>query len=152
MRGCERLVVGSARRGRGRPKKYWGEVNREDMVQLHITDDMILNRKKWRSSIRIVAALLCLQNVSSFNIVQATHRGIALHIFCRDASAHADSKPSTTFLNFIGLAYWIPKFSMNMEQTCQLKGRMQQAQNPSHCHPPIPTYQKRQTEDSAEDI
>ncbi|KAG5611654.1 hypothetical protein H5410_022935 [Solanum commersonii] len=41
------------RRGRGRPKKYWGEVIRQDMAQLHITEDMTLDRKEWRSRIKV---------------------------------------------------------------------------------------------------
>ncbi|KAG5612483.1 hypothetical protein H5410_023764 [Solanum commersonii] len=45
------------RRGRGRPKKYWGEVIRQDMAQLHITEDMTLNRKEWRSRIKVEASL-----------------------------------------------------------------------------------------------
>ena len=36
VRRCERLVLVGTWRGRGRPKKYWGEVIRQDMVQLHI--------------------------------------------------------------------------------------------------------------------
>uniref|UniRef100_M1BQ44 Polyprotein n=1 Tax=Solanum tuberosum TaxID=4113 RepID=M1BQ44_SOLTU len=43
MRRWERWVVGGTRRGRGRPKKYWGEVIRQDMVQLWITEDMTLD-------------------------------------------------------------------------------------------------------------
>ncbi|KAG5586936.1 hypothetical protein H5410_047370 [Solanum commersonii] len=44
---------GGTRRGRGRPKKYWEEVIRQDMVQLHITGDMTLDRKEWRLHIRV---------------------------------------------------------------------------------------------------
>ncbi|PHU23175.1 hypothetical protein BC332_08282 [Capsicum chinense] len=33
-------------RGRGRPKKYWGEVIRWDMEQLQLTEDMTLDRKE----------------------------------------------------------------------------------------------------------
>lgn len=53
VRRCERLVVGGTHRGRGRPKKYWGEVITLDMTQLHIAEDMALDRKKWRSRIRV---------------------------------------------------------------------------------------------------
>ena len=53
VRRCERLDLGGTRRGRGRPKKYWGEVIRQDMAQLHITEDMTLDRKEWRSRIRV---------------------------------------------------------------------------------------------------
>ncbi|KAG5585498.1 hypothetical protein H5410_045932 [Solanum commersonii] len=35
--------------GRGRPRKYWGEVIRRDLARLHITEDMTLDRKEWRS-------------------------------------------------------------------------------------------------------
>ncbi|KAG5598967.1 hypothetical protein H5410_030337 [Solanum commersonii] len=41
------------RRGRGRPKKYWGEVIKHDMAQLLITEDMTLDRKEWRSRIKV---------------------------------------------------------------------------------------------------
>ena len=40
------------RRGRGRPKKYWVEVIRQDMEQLQLTEDMTLDRKVWRTRIR----------------------------------------------------------------------------------------------------
>ncbi|KAG5585425.1 hypothetical protein H5410_045859 [Solanum commersonii] len=40
VRRCERLVVGGMHKGRGRPEKYWREVIRLDMAQLHITKDM----------------------------------------------------------------------------------------------------------------
>lgn len=33
------------KRGRGRPKKYWGDVIREDMMQLQLSEDMTLERK-----------------------------------------------------------------------------------------------------------
>ncbi|XP_070036192.1 uncharacterized protein [Nicotiana tomentosiformis] len=51
---CEQLVVEGKRRGRGRPKKYWGKVIRQDMARLQISEDMALDRKMWRSSIRVV--------------------------------------------------------------------------------------------------
>ncbi|KAF3628092.1 putative pre-mRNA-processing factor 6-like [Capsicum annuum] len=46
VRRCERLALDGFRRGRGRPKKYWGEVIRRDMEQLQLTEDMTLDRKK----------------------------------------------------------------------------------------------------------
>ncbi|KAG5628180.1 hypothetical protein H5410_013398 [Solanum commersonii] len=46
------------RRGRGRPKKYWGEVIRQDLAQLHLIEDMTLDRKEWRSSIKVMV-LVC---------------------------------------------------------------------------------------------
>ncbi|KAG5600808.1 hypothetical protein H5410_032178 [Solanum commersonii] len=54
VRRCEGLVVEGTRRGRGRPKKYWGEVIRQDLAQLHLTEDMTLDRKEWRSRIKVV--------------------------------------------------------------------------------------------------
>lgn len=42
---CERLTIDSFRRERGRPKKYWGEVIRHDMMQLQLTEDMPLDRR-----------------------------------------------------------------------------------------------------------
>ncbi|XP_070056639.1 uncharacterized protein [Nicotiana tomentosiformis] len=45
VRRCERLALTSIRRGRGRPKKYWGEVIRQDMARLQISEDMALIRK-----------------------------------------------------------------------------------------------------------
>ncbi|KAM3235512.1 hypothetical protein P3L10_015549 [Capsicum annuum] len=51
VRRCERLALDSFRRGRGRPKKYWGEVIRRDMEQLQLTEDMTLDRKVWRTRI-----------------------------------------------------------------------------------------------------
>ena len=47
----ERLALDGFRRGRGRPKKYWGEVIRRDMEQLQLTEDMTLDRKVWRARI-----------------------------------------------------------------------------------------------------
>ncbi|PHT47840.1 hypothetical protein CQW23_12048 [Capsicum baccatum] len=52
VRRCERLALDGFRRGRGRPKKYWGEVIRRDMEQLQLTEDMTLDRKVWRMRIR----------------------------------------------------------------------------------------------------
>ncbi|KAG5625059.1 hypothetical protein H5410_010277 [Solanum commersonii] len=46
VRESEGLVVEGTRRGRGRPKKYWGEVIRQDLAQLHLTEDMTLDRKE----------------------------------------------------------------------------------------------------------
>ena len=54
VRRCERLAVVGTRRGKGQPKKYWGEVIRQDMARLRITEDMTLDRELWRSSIKVV--------------------------------------------------------------------------------------------------
>ncbi|KAF3619661.1 hypothetical protein FXO37_33609 [Capsicum annuum] len=51
VRRCERLALDGFRRGRGRPKKYWGEVIRRDMEQLQLTEDMTLDRKGWKMRI-----------------------------------------------------------------------------------------------------
>ncbi|KAF3619694.1 putative varicose-related protein-like [Capsicum annuum] len=48
VRRCERLALDD-----GRPKKYWREVIRHDMEQLQLTEDMTLDRKVWRSRIRV---------------------------------------------------------------------------------------------------
>ncbi|KAL3372146.1 hypothetical protein AABB24_008601 [Solanum stoloniferum] len=53
VRRCEVMVVEGTRRGRGRPKKYWEEVIRQDLAMLHITEDMTLDRKEWRSRIKV---------------------------------------------------------------------------------------------------
>ncbi|KAF3612695.1 50S ribosomal protein L2, chloroplastic [Capsicum annuum] len=50
---CERLALVGFRKGRGRPKKYWREVIRHDMGILQLTEDMTLDRKVWRSRIRV---------------------------------------------------------------------------------------------------
>lgn len=54
VRRYGRLALTGTRRGRGRLKKYWGEVIRQDMAQLQISENMALDRKAWRSNIRIV--------------------------------------------------------------------------------------------------
>ncbi|XP_070025856.1 uncharacterized protein [Nicotiana sylvestris] len=54
VRRCERLALVGTRRGIGRPKKYWGEVIRQDIALLRITENMALDRKLWRSSIKVV--------------------------------------------------------------------------------------------------
>ncbi|KAF3641999.1 Triosephosphate isomerase, chloroplastic [Capsicum annuum] len=53
LRRCETLAMNGFRRGRGRPKKYWREVNRHDMEQLQLTVDMTLDRKVLRIQIRV---------------------------------------------------------------------------------------------------
>lgn len=52
VRRCGRLVVVGLRRGRNRPKKYWGVVIRQDMTNLQLTEGMTLDRKIWRLRIR----------------------------------------------------------------------------------------------------
>ncbi|KAG5582110.1 hypothetical protein H5410_052737 [Solanum commersonii] len=53
VKRCEGLVVEGTQRGRGRPKKYWRKVIRQDLAQLHLTEDMTLDRKEWRSRIKV---------------------------------------------------------------------------------------------------
>ncbi|XP_070036951.1 uncharacterized protein [Nicotiana tomentosiformis] len=53
VRRCESLDMESLRRGRGRPKKYWGEVIRQDMALLQLTENMTLDRRVWRSRINV---------------------------------------------------------------------------------------------------
>lgn len=48
VRWCERLALEGLRRGRGRPKKYWGEMIRQDMAFIPFTEDMTMDRKQWR--------------------------------------------------------------------------------------------------------
>ncbi|KAF3638603.1 ATP-dependent 6-phosphofructokinase 4, chloroplastic [Capsicum annuum] len=53
VRRCETLAMDGFRRGRGRPKKYWRDVIRHDMKLLQLTEDMTLDRKVWRTRIRV---------------------------------------------------------------------------------------------------
>lgn len=50
----ERLSRDGFRRGRGRSKKHWREVIRQDMTQFQLTKNMTLDRRLWRTRIRIV--------------------------------------------------------------------------------------------------
>ncbi|KAG5587631.1 hypothetical protein H5410_048065 [Solanum commersonii] len=43
--------VGYSRYERGRPKKYWGEVIRQSMIQLQVIDDMTLDRMVWKTRV-----------------------------------------------------------------------------------------------------
>ena len=52
VRRCEVLPLGVFRRGRGRPKKSWREVIRQDLSALDLTEDMAMDRAHWRASIR----------------------------------------------------------------------------------------------------
>nr|XP_009798620.1 PREDICTED: uncharacterized protein LOC104244819 [Nicotiana sylvestris] len=54
VRRCKRLPVVSLRRGKVSPKKNWGEVIRQNMDLLQLTEDMSLDRKVWRKKIRVV--------------------------------------------------------------------------------------------------
>ncbi|KAG5608225.1 hypothetical protein H5410_019506 [Solanum commersonii] len=50
---CERLVMDGFMRVRSRPKKYWRGVIRQDIVQSQLIEDMTLDKKMWRTRIRI---------------------------------------------------------------------------------------------------
>ncbi|VFQ59963.1 unnamed protein product [Cuscuta campestris] len=52
-RRCERITVFGGSRGRGRPKKNWKEVIRQDLGLLTLTEDMALDRNLWRTRIRV---------------------------------------------------------------------------------------------------
>ncbi|KAK4366848.1 hypothetical protein RND71_014728 [Anisodus tanguticus] len=54
VRMCERLAIDGFRKGRGRPKKYWGEVIGWDMALVQLTEDMTFDRGLWRTRIRVV--------------------------------------------------------------------------------------------------
>ncbi|XP_070033091.1 uncharacterized protein [Nicotiana tomentosiformis] len=45
VRRSERLILEDLWRCRDRPKKRWGEVTKQDMAQLQLTEDMTLDRK-----------------------------------------------------------------------------------------------------------
>jgi len=50
----ETINYSQCRRGRGRPKLSWSEVNRSDMKFMGLTEDMAQDRNLWRSRIKIV--------------------------------------------------------------------------------------------------
>ncbi|VFQ69868.1 unnamed protein product [Cuscuta campestris] len=53
VRRCERTTVLGGSMGRGRPKKNWEEVIRQDLGLLDLTEDMTLDRNLWRTRIRV---------------------------------------------------------------------------------------------------
>ncbi|VFQ98440.1 unnamed protein product [Cuscuta campestris] len=69
VRRCERITVIGGSRGRGRPKKNWEEVIRQDLGLLDLTEDMALDRNLWRTMIRVagyelgvVVCCICLES------------------------------------------------------------------------------------------
>ncbi|KAG5579500.1 hypothetical protein H5410_050127 [Solanum commersonii] len=50
---CEKLAMDGFRKGGCWMKKYWGEVIRQDMTQLQLTEGMTLNRQSCRTRIRV---------------------------------------------------------------------------------------------------
>ncbi|VFQ95602.1 unnamed protein product [Cuscuta campestris] len=53
VRRCERITVIGGSRGRGRPRKNWKKVIRQDLGLLTLTEDMALDRNLWRTRIRV---------------------------------------------------------------------------------------------------
>ncbi|VFQ85258.1 unnamed protein product [Cuscuta campestris] len=53
VRRCERITVIEGSRGRGRPRKNWKEVIRQDLGLLTLTEDMALDRNLWRTRIKV---------------------------------------------------------------------------------------------------
>lgn len=39
IRRCERLALANIKRGKGKSKKYWGQVIRQNMTRLDLTED-----------------------------------------------------------------------------------------------------------------
>ncbi|KAJ0587063.1 hypothetical protein HanIR_Chr04g0158951 [Helianthus annuus] len=52
VRVVETLTV-EGRRGRGRPKLTWDEQIRHDLLELHLSEDMVQDRNSWRRRIRV---------------------------------------------------------------------------------------------------
>lgn len=53
VKRCERLTMIGLKRGRGRPRKNWRDVIRQNMTYLQLTEDMNLVRRIWRSRIMV---------------------------------------------------------------------------------------------------
>ncbi|VFQ75235.1 unnamed protein product [Cuscuta campestris] len=53
VRRCERITVIGGSTGRGRPRKNWKEVIRQDLGLLDLTEDMALDRNLWKTRIRV---------------------------------------------------------------------------------------------------
>ena len=53
VRRCERLAIEGRKRCRGRPKKYWEKVLKQDMKHLQVTEDMTLDRRAWQTRSRV---------------------------------------------------------------------------------------------------
>ncbi|KAG5590852.1 hypothetical protein H5410_041366 [Solanum commersonii] len=49
----DKVAMDGYRRGRDRRKKYWREVIKQVITQLQLTEDMTLDRRLWRTWIRI---------------------------------------------------------------------------------------------------
>ncbi|VFQ68296.1 unnamed protein product [Cuscuta campestris] len=57
VRRCERITVIGGSRGRGRPRKNWKEVIRQDLGLLTLTEDMALDRNLWRTRIKVAESV-----------------------------------------------------------------------------------------------
>ncbi|VFQ79507.1 unnamed protein product [Cuscuta campestris] len=53
VRRCESITVIGGSRGRGRPRKNWKEMIRQDLGLLELTEDMALDRNLWKTRIRV---------------------------------------------------------------------------------------------------
>jgi len=53
VRRCETIECLKYRRSRGRSKKSWNEVIRQDLKTLGLVEDMAQDRKLWRSRIKV---------------------------------------------------------------------------------------------------
>jgi len=54
VRRCEMINLSKCRRGRGRPKKSWKELIKEDLNFLRLKEDMTCDRSLWGSRIKFV--------------------------------------------------------------------------------------------------
>ncbi|KAK4362493.1 hypothetical protein RND71_017734 [Anisodus tanguticus] len=72
---CERLDMDGFMRGRGRLKKYWGDVIRRDMAQVQLTEDMTLDKGLLKTRIRVEEYVFCL----AYLVV------LAIALFCSNA-------------------------------------------------------------------
>ena len=54
VRRCERINIPEGKRGRGRPKKSFDDVIREDLKFVGLTKDMAQDRSLWRDRIKIL--------------------------------------------------------------------------------------------------
>jgi hypothetical protein len=52
VRAVEACVV-EGRRNRGRPKLTWDERIRQDLIELHLSEDMVQERSSWRRRIKV---------------------------------------------------------------------------------------------------
>lgn len=50
---CKKLVMDGFRSGSRRLKKHWGKMIRQDMINLQLIEEMTLDRKVWKTQIRV---------------------------------------------------------------------------------------------------